>query len=367
MQISCLQESLSRGLGAVERITSSKTTLPITNHVLISSDQSHLKLTATNLEITINCWIESHIEQEGSIAIPAKLLTDFVNSLPDERIDISVDSDTMELKCARFEARISGQKSDEFPPIPEIGEEVTARIDARLLRSAISQVVFAAATDDIRPVLAGVYVQFSGDKLTLSAADGFRLAVHHLPLATPVAESIIIPARSLKELDRLLKDQEDPVELTVNSERSQVLFRLKNVEIVSQLIQGTFPDHNQLIPQSYTTRAVVNVAEFLRATKSTSIFTRGESDTVRLLINDGKIVITAQSQETGDSLGEIEAMIDGNEAKIAFNSKYLMDVFGVLEDDQVAVEVDKNSSPGVFRPIENADWIQVIMPLFVQW
>ncbi|MCL0036103.1 DNA polymerase III subunit beta, partial [Dehalococcoidia bacterium] len=284
MQISCLQENLSRGLGVLGRITSSRTTLPITNHVLISSDQSRLKLTATNLEIAINCWIGAQIKEEGAIAIPAGLLTDFVSSLPGERIDISVANQTMELKCARFEARINGQKADEFPPIPEIGEGITTKVDAHLLRSAIAQVVFAAATDDSRPVLTGSYAQFSADKLTLAAADGFRLAVHNLPLATPVAEevSIIIPARSLRELDRLLRDQEDPVKLTINPQRSQVLFRLKNVEVVSQLIQGTFPNYNQLIPQSYTTRVVVNVAEFLRATRTASIFARDGSGIVRL-------------------------------------------------------------------------------------
>ncbi|MCL0065737.1 DNA polymerase III subunit beta [Dehalococcoidia bacterium] len=377
MQISCLQENLSRGLAVVGRITSSRTTLPITNHVLISSDQSRLKLTATNLEIAISCWIGAQIEEEGAIAIPAGLLTDFVSSLPSERVDINIASGTqeMELKCARFEARISGQKADEFPPIPEIGEGMTARIDAHPLRSAIAQVVFAAATDDSRPVLTGGYAQFSGDKLTLAAADGFRLAVHNLPLATPVAEevNIIIPARSLKELDRLLKDQEDPVELTINPQRSQVLFRLKNVEVVSQLIQGTFPDYNQLIPQSYTTRIVVDVAEFLRATRSASIFARDGSGIVRLLmaqaseISPGKVVITARAEEVGDNLGEIEAMIEGDEAKIAFNSKYLMDVFEVLKDEQVSLEITNPSSPGVFRSIGDSDWIQVIMPMFVQW
>ena len=359
--------------------------MPITNHVLISSDQSRLKLTATNLEIAINCWIGAQIEEEGAIAIPAGLLTDFVNSLPGERIDINVASGAqeMELKCARFEARISGQKADEFPPIPQIGEGITAKIDAHPLRSAIAQVVFAAATDDSRPVLTGSYAQFSADKLTMAAADGFRLAVHNLPLATPVAEevSIIIPARSLRELDRLLKDQEDPVELTINPQRSQVLFRLKNVEIVSQLIQGTFPDYNQLIPQSYTTRVVVNVAEFLRATRSASIFARDGSGIVRLLmthsatsgqaegreISPGKVVITARAEEVGDNLGEIEAMIEGDEARIAFNSKYLMDVFEVLKDEQVSLEITNPSSPGVFRPIGDADWVQVIMPMFVQW
>lgn len=368
---------MSRGLGVVGRAIAARTTLPITNHVLISTDQSRLRLTATNLEIAISYWVGASVEEEGAIAIPAGLLTDFVSSLPPEKIEIKLAPGTqkMELKCDRFEARISGQKAEEFPPIPQIGDGISITIDARSLRMAISQVVFVAATDDSRPVLTGSHAHFSGGKLTLAAADGFRLAVHNLSLVTPSAEdlSIIIPARSLRELDRLLRDQEEPVELTVNPQKSQVLFRLKNAELVSQLIQGTFPNYNQLIPQSHSTRSEMNVAEFLRATRSASVFARDGSGIVRLVItpgeglSPGKITFSARSEEVGDNEGTIEALIQGDEARIAFNSKYLMDVFSVLEDERVALETTNPSSPGVFRPVGEGDWVQVVMPMFVQW
>ncbi len=377
MQVSCLQENLSKGLGIVGRATATRTTLPITNHILASVDQSRLKLSATNLEIAISCWIGAQVDKEGAIAIPAGLLIDFVNSLPSDTLKIAVapGTQTMELQCARFQARISGQKAEEFPPIPEIGEGVTTQVDAHSLRIAISQVAFAAAIDDSRPVLTGAYAQFSGDKLTLVAADGFRLAVQHLSLVTPVDQElgIIIPARSLRELERLLRDHEEPVTVTINPQRSQILFRLKDVEIVSQLIQGNFPNYSQLIPQSYATRAVVDVGEFLRATKSASVFARDGSGIVRLMITPGsksapgKISITARAEEVGENIGEIEAAIEGEEARIAFNSKYLTDVFSVLDDDQVALETTNPSSPGVFRPTGDGDWVQVIMPMFVQW
>ncbi|MDD5093747.1 MAG: DNA polymerase III subunit beta [Dehalococcoidia bacterium] len=377
MRITCLQENLNRALGIVGKAIATRTTLPITNHILISVDQSRLKLAATNLEIAISCWIGAQIEEEGSIAIPAGLLIDFVNSLPSEKIEMTVAPETltMELKCAKFEARISGQKADEFPPIPRVGEGITARVAPHPLRTAINQVIFAAAMDDSRPVLTGSYAHLRGDKLTLAAADGFRLAVHTLPLAAPIEQEvgIIIPSRSLRELDRLLRDQDEPVELTINPQRSQILFRLKSAEIVSQLIQGTFPNYGQLIPQGYTTRAMVNVAEFLRVTKSASVFARDGSGIVRLTLTPsnglptGRIVVTARAEEVGDNLGEIEAVIEGKDSKIAFNSKYLMDVFGVLNDEQVAFETTNPSSPGVFRPIGDDDWVQVIMPMFVQW
>jgi len=377
MKLSCLQENLNRGLGVVGRAVATRTTLPITNNVLLATDQSRLKLVATNLEMAISCWIGAKVEEEGAITVPARLLTEFISSLPSDKMDISLSprTKTLELKCARFEARISGVDAKDFPPIPKIEEGITTRVEIETLRQGISQVVFAAATEESRPVLTGVDAQFEGDLLTLAAADGFRLAVYKLPIAVPVSEKseVIIPARTLAELNRLMTDQEEPVEITINPNKSQALFRLKNIELVSQLVQGTFPNYTQLIPQSYNTRAVVDVAEFLRATKTASIFARDGSGIVRLVIapggelTPGKMTVSARSEEVGDDVGEIDAIVEGEEAKIAFNGKYLTDVLGVLGEAQVALETTNPSSPGVIRPVGVDNYIHVVMPMFVQW
>ncbi len=375
MKLSCLQENLSKGLGIVGRAVATRTTLPITNNVLLSTDQSRLKLAATNLEIAISCWLGAKVEQDGAITVPARLLTEFVNSLPSDRIDLSLSHRTLELKCARFEARISGIDAGDFPPIPTISDGITAQIEPEAFRLAISQVVFATASEDTRPVLTGVCAEFDKDILTLAAADGFRLAVHKVTLATPLEQRIevIIPGRSLTELNRLLADQEEPVEIAINPNRSQALFRLKNVEMVSQLIQGAFPNYKQLIPQSYTTRAVVSSSEFLRAARTASIFARDGSGIVRLQVTPGeelapgKVSIAARSEQIGDDVGEIDATVDGEAAKIAFNGKYLIDVLSVLHEPQVALEVTTPSSPGVIRPLGSDKYVHVVMPMFVQW
>jgi len=377
MRLSCLQENLSRGLGVVGRAVATRTTLPITNNVLLATDQSRLKLAATNLEMAISCWIGAKVEEEGAITVPARLLTEFISSLPSDRVDISLfpRTKTLGLKCARFEARISGVDAKDFPPIPKVEEGITTKVEVEALRQGISQVVFAAATEESRPVLTGVDAEFDGDLLTLAAADGFRLAVYRLPLATPVTQKAeaIIPARTLAELNRLAADQEEAVEITVNPGKSQALFRLKNVELVSQLIQGTFPQYAQLIPQSYNTRVVIDVAEFLRATKTASIFARDGSGIVRLLITPGsevtpgRLTVSARSEEVGDDVGDIDAIVEGEEAKIAFNGKYLTDVLSVLHESQVALETTNPSSPGVIRPVGVDNYVHVIMPMFVQW
>ena len=261
MRLSCLQENLSRGLSIVGRAVATRTPLPITQNVLLSTDQSQLKLAATNLEIAISTWIGAQIEEEGSLTIPARLLTEFVNSLPAERIDINAIAQPkgLDLKCARFEAHINGTDADDFPPIPSVESGVVAKMEPEALRSAITHVAFAAATEDSRPVLTGTKIEMSGQDVTFAAADGFRLSVYKGSLAEPVSEDIsfIVPARALQEVNRLIGGQETPIEFTVTPSKSQALFRLDNIEVVSQLIQGTFPNYSQLIPQDYGTRVVV--------------------------------------------------------------------------------------------------------------
>ncbi len=377
MKLSCLQENLSRGLGIVGRAVATRSTLPITQNILLATEQSRLKLAATNLEMATTCWIGAKVEQDGAITIPARLLIDFVNSLPNDLIEITLptNSHTLELKSGRFQAHINGIDAEDFPPIPKISDGMTTNIEAAALREGITQVVFAAATEESRPVLTGINAEFEGEQLDLAAADGFRLAVHKMTLVAPVDQktTVIIPARSLNELNRLLGDQEEPVEIITNQQKSQILFRLKNAELVSQLIQGAFPNYSQVIPQSYSTRAVVDINEFLRVIKMSSIFARDASGIVRLVITPGaeltpgKITASAQAEEIGGNVSEIDALADGEEAKIAFNVKYLSDVLSVLHQAQVALEVTTPSSPGVIRPIGVDNYVHVIMPMFVQW
>ena len=377
MKLSCLQENLSRGLSVVQRAVATRTTLPITQNVLLSTDNSRLKLAATNLEIAISTWIGAQVEEEGSVTIPARLLTEFVNSLPPERIDVSLISQPLglELSCARFEAHINGQDAADFPPIPTVESGVMGKISSEVLKDAITHVAFAAATEDSRPVLTGVKVELSGDDFTFAAADGFRLAVYKGKLAEAVSEdvSFLISARALQEINRLIGSQDEPIEFTVTPSKSQALFRLDNVEVLSQLVQGTFPNYDNLIPEKYGTRAVVDQEAFLRATRTASIFARDGSGIVRVNVMEGengstgRLSISSRAEEVGDNQGEIDATVEGQESKIAFNSKYLSEVLDVLGKGEVAVETTTPSSPGVIRPLNNEGYVHVVMPMFVQW
>ncbi|MBI2864868.1 MAG: DNA polymerase III subunit beta [Chloroflexi bacterium] len=376
MKVSCLQENLSKGLGIVGRAVGMKSPLPITGNILISTEESRLKLAATNLEIGIVCWIGAKVEDEGSITVPAQLLTDFVNSLPNDRVDLEVSARTnsLTLRCARFEAKINGLDAQDFPPIPAGVEGITARIEPATLHEAISQVAFAAATDDTRPVLAGVYVKLSGSEGVFAAADGFRLSVRNVSLVSPLEEEVelIIPAKTLAELNRILGEEEETVEIVVTPNRNQVVFHLANVNMVSQLIQGTFPNYPQLIPPSFGGKAIVNTADFLKAAKTASIFAR-ENGIVRIQgqpgeeLVPGKLIISARGDEVGENVGEVDAIIEGEATRIAFNAKYLLDLLRVVTSGQLSLQTNSPSSPGAARPVGRQDFVHVIMPMFVQW
>ena len=373
MKVSCLQENLAKGLSIISRAVASRSTLPVLGNVLIASDQGRLKLAATNLELAVTCWIGAKVDVDGATTVPARILSDFVNSLPPERIDMDLNSktQTLHLKCARYDANIKGIDATEFPIIPSIGNGKKISLEPETLREMIEQVSFSAATDESRPVLTGVVAKFEKDKVTFAAADGFRLSVRHATLSAPVDQpiTVIIPAKALQEVGRVSGDQEDPIELAVTDNKSQVLFKLTNIEIVSQLIDGVFPDFTRIIPESHATRTVVNTAELQNAVKASSVFAREAMNTVRVQIapagemGAGKMTMTATSAESGDNVGDIDATVDGEPVEIAFNARYLADVLSVLHAPQVAIETSGSSSPGVIKPVNRDDFTHVIMPM----
>lgn len=378
MKLSCLQENLNKGLNLVARAAAGRTTLPITNNILLTTDQGRLKLVATNLEIAISCWIGAKIDEEGEITVPARIFSEFVASLPNDKVEMSLSprSKSLEIKCARFDAKMSGVDAKDFPPIPHIDDGTSTKVEPDALKQGIRRVVFAAASDDSRPVLTGVNAEFDDETLTLAAADGFRLAVYKLPLVSKINQKItaIIPSRTLSELQKLSTDQEEPINIVLNPSRSQIIFRLKDVELVSQLVQGTFPQYSQLIPQSYGTRVTADVKPFAQANRTASIFARDGSGIVRLYITPGpdemtpgKLTLSARAEELGEDTGVIDVTVKGEEAKIAFNTRYLGEVLDAITEQQVALEITNPSSPGVFRPIGSDNYLHVIMPMFVNW
>jgi DNA polymerase-3 subunit beta len=384
MKISCLQENLAKGLATVGRAVATRSTLPVLSNILLESDEGRLRLAATNLEIGVNCWIGARVEQEGRITVPARLLTEFVNSLPPGQIDMDLNerTQTLNLKCARYEANIKGIDASEFPDVPtatsvsdSVGNQVLTRLhlEAESFRRMIDQAAFAAATDESRPILTGVLAQFHQGGLTLAAADGFRLAVASADVGADLdaITSVIIPARALAELSRISGDQQEPIELIITPQRNQILFHLSSTDLVSQLIDGNFPDYNQIVPKSRTTRTVVATQDLLKAVKVAFLFARDAANIIRFSmipgseLTPGQMIVTGTSAEFGDNVSEVDAAIEGNEIEIAFNARYMIDALSVMGTAEVAVETSTASSPGVLRPVSGDNFLCVIMPMHI--
>jgi DNA polymerase-3 subunit beta len=375
MKVSCLQENLAKGLGIVSRAVAARSTLPVLGNIYIGTDQGRLKLAATNLEIGITCWIGAKIEEDGATTAPARTFVDLVNALPQGQVDmdLAVRTQTLTVTSGRFTNNVKGVDAQEFPIIPKADEGGAIHIAPDVLQLMIDQVVFAAATDESRPILTGVYARFNGKTLTLAAADGFRLSVRTAQLDDGVDEplDVIIPARALAELSRICGDQTDPISIMVTPQKSQVLFHLTNVDLVSQLIDGRFPDYNAIVPKSSGTKSVIDTLQLLKACKAANVFAREAANIVRLNIvpgdeiAPGHIKIGAQSAETGENAGDLDAAVTGNPMEIAFNVKYLIDVLNVANAPQVSLETNSASQPGLLRPIGDDSFTHVIMPMHI--
>lgn len=363
-----MQENLARGLSVVSRAVSSRSTLPVLANVLLKTEDAGLKLTATNLEIGITYWVPGKIDEDGAITVPAKLLTDLVNSLPSgDKVDLEVAAgDTLNVRAGRFQTHIKGIDADEFPAIQTAGDRPTTRIAQSVLRRALAETAFAAASDEARPILTGVLAKFEGDQLTLAAADNYRIAVKTIPILDPVPEtSVVIPARALNELARVLADVDDPVEVVLAAGRNQVLFHLDGVDLVSRLIDGQFPNYQQVMPQSHATRAVLDREELLRAVRPAALIAHESANIVKLQIGgDAEPGITVSANaEVGDHVGQVEASVEGDGTTIAFNARYLADVLTNVTADQFALELNGPLSPGVFKPIGDDQYVHVVMPV----
>jgi DNA polymerase-3 subunit beta len=374
MKVTVLQENLARGLGTVAKAVSPRSTLPVLANILIASDEGRLRLSATNLEIGITCWIPARIDEEGSTTVPARTFLDLVGTLPSDQVLLKLDPQTQTLNVRGGSSTndIKCIDAQEFPPMPVPEFDGAVQINVGDFREMIHQVAFAASSDEARPVLMGVLVQVDKDKLTMAAADGFRLSVRKAVLSSssPAAISAIVPSQALKELARVATDSEEPIYMVLPKGRGQVVFRVKDVEVVSQLIDGTFPDYQQIIPRSYKSRTLVSTSSLLKACKQAEIFAREGSNVARLNIKSAQgemqpseVEISATSEETGKNETIVEATVDGSGLLIAFNVKFLREALEVIRTPNVALETSAPNAPGVVKPVGDDQFLHVIMPM----
>ena len=377
MDVSSPQDLLQRSLALVSRAVATKTTYPVLSNVLIDADGDTLKLAATNQEIGITSWIPASVDEPGRVTVDARLLSEFVNTLPPEPVRLSTNAGrlTLKVKGLGADAEINGIDAEEFPLLPTIeADAFTASVDPQTLREMIGQVEFAAASDDSRPVLAGVLIRLENDQITMAAADGFRLAVREGQLTREVPErlDIIVPARALRELARVVGDRTEPLDLTITPNRAQLVVHTGDAQFYSRLIDGTFPDFRQIVPREFATRLDVGRDEFLAAVRRAGFFARDNNDVVRLSakagadeLSLGNLEVSATAAERGSSQSDVSAALQGPEGEIAFNSRYLVDVLTVLRNSLVMIGMNGSNQAGVVRPLDSESYTYVIMPMVI--
>ena len=373
MRVTVLQENLAHGLSIVSRAVSPRSTLPVLGNVLVATDEGRLRLSATNLELGITCWIGAKITEEGSTTVPARTFTDLIATLPSDQVEMSLNvrNQKLNVRCGSSNTDINCIDAQEFPPmpVPDLAEGIP--INVTELKEMIQQVAFAASTDEARPVLTGVLMNIQGNQITLQAADGFRLSIRKAELSSSLPRPIkaIIPARALAELGRIASDSEATVTMVMPANRGQVIFHMKDFELVSQLIEGSYPDLEQVIPRSHQTRTVISTPAILKACKQAEIFAREGSHIARIQITPGAdnqpgtVEISGQSEETGFNQTVIDANIEGKQLLIAFNVRFLREVLDVVKTPNVILETNIETTPGVFRPVGEDNFLHVIMPM----
>ena len=372
MKASVSQQELAHGLGMVSRAVSARSTLPVLANILIATDEGRLRLSATNLELGISCWINAKVEEEGAVTIPSRTISDLVSALPNDRVEITLNdrTQTLNVRCGTNITDIKGIDAQEYPPmpVPDLSEGVA--LNVANFKEMILQVAFAASTDEARPVLQGVLTQIEGNNITLAATDGFRISVRTANLSNPTNKpvSIIVPARALSELARIATNGEETLTMNIPSGRGQVIFHLKDSELVSQLIEGNFPPYEAIMPRSFKTHTIISTSNFLKACRQSEIIARDGNNIIRMHIQPqgegpGVVEILAQSEETGTAEVQMDANIDGEGLLIAFNVRYLREVLDVIKTPNIALETNANNTPATIKPIGEEGFTHVIMPM----
>jgi DNA polymerase III subunit beta len=372
MKATILQESLNKGLGAVGRIVASKGQLPVLANVLIEAEREGIMLSATNLELGLRVEVGGKVMEEGAITIPAKSLSEFINSLTGGNIELETSGDKLKVEGNKSTATFTGIAATEFPVMPKFGKQKNSmilKLDRQMIEEVATQVAFAAAGEESRPVLTGVQFKVTGEKLVVTATDGFRLSRKIIELKKELGgmeNGLILPARTIMELARVSGEgRKEEVEMEIVKENNQVIFQYDNSQLISRILEGNFPEVEKIIPVDFRTQILIDKEELLRAVKAVAIFARESSNIMRFKVGDGEVRIEAAASQTGESEIEVEAQKEGEDGVIAFNYRYVLDFLNSVNEERLKFKMNGSLAPGWFGLEKKEDLIHIIMPVRV--
>lgn len=371
MKIEILKENLKIGLSVVEKIVGKNLSLPILDNVLIDTEDGYLSLSSTDLETAIKLWILTKIIKKGKVVVPAKVFSNFVSLLPNEKIILEENKKGLYVECKSFKNQIQGFNPEEFPLIPKFENIEYLEVDNKKLCQGLTQIVDVAAISQSRPEISGVYFSFSKNSIKVVATDSFRLAEKNIIIDSPVKKevSFILPQKPAKEIINILGDKNGLVKIYFSS--SQVMFELPiegvdhpHVQIISRLIEGEYPNYEEIVPKKFKTQVIIKRDEFLNQIKAASIFS-GKINEVKIKIKpqDKEVQISAQDPDIGESHSTITAKIEGEDIEASFNYKFLIDGLLNIKSSEVVFDLSKEEGPCILRPVGDASYIYVVMPI----
>lgn len=364
MRLSCSQKDLFNALAITNKAVDVNNTLPVLNNVLIKAEGKRLYFTATNLEIAVTYWIETNIKNEGEVTVPSKLLTNYINYLKDEEVDISAEEGDVIVKTEDSTTKIKGIPSSEFPPIPTVEKEGGITLQAKDLKEAIKQVVFAAAINTTRPILAGVYFTVDKSELKIVATDSYRLAEKTIKISKSSGDiKCIIPAKTILELGSILDSLKNDNEVEITISKNQVLFSVGEVKLISRLIEGQFPNYEQIIPKGTKTSITLDINAFSLVLKRINLFAKENNNKVILKTIGGNMEITTETTQYGEGEVKLKTKIEGEDGEIALNSQFILDVLGNIGGDEITFKIGEKITPVIITPKEKNDYTHIIMPL----
>ncbi|MHB8718967.1 MAG: DNA polymerase III subunit beta [Candidatus Dormibacteria bacterium] len=371
MKCSVSPSALGAALSLVSRAVSPRSTLPVLGNVLLETTPEGLRVTATNLDLTIAATVAAEVQEEGRTTVPARILSEYVATLAEAPCTLSLDpaSQVLKLACGVHRTNIHGIDAVEFPPLPVADSEAAIELDSALFAAAVQQTVMAASSDEASPVLTGVLFQLDASTLKLAATDRHRLAVKTVEVTSTgeaaLSASVIVPSRHLAEVGRAINPTRPTVSITVSQQRNQIFFHLAGVDISSRLIEGNYPNYAQVIPGESTTTVRLATASLLREAKTVSVLARDAANPVRLRVGDNMLTLVAQTAEVGDDEAPLSASVNGEDVQIAFNARYMLDALNVLDSEEVQLSFNGALQPGVIRPSGRDDYLCIIMPVRV--
>ncbi len=364
MKLTVLQENLKQALIKVNRAISNRPQLPILANVLMEAKDGKLFLTGTDLELGIRVEVGAKVEAEGKVTVPAKVLGEFVSSIPAGKIELSLEKESLKISSGRYKASFQTIGADEYPqfPVVDLKTGVQVKVVKDVLNNGLQKVVYAAAKDSMRPILTGVLFEFEKRNCRLVATDGFRLSVHKIKIEG-VDENkieIVIPLRGVSELGRM---EGEKINLRVLSETNQVVFWDEETVVVTQLLEGNYPNYKKIIPKEFKTRVKVEREDLLEGVQVSQVFARENSNVLRWVVGDNMVKLSAESPEMGRNEVEIEAEVDGEGGEIAFNGKFLLDFLQNAQSEKIEIGLGDSLSPGSFQEFGNDKFMYIVMPI----